>query len=399
MSIIDELEALTRQGTAILAELKGRNPYDVADAFQLTRREVKSWFKLADVYFGPTRSTKLQRRGQEIATNARHSVSHLKMIERHIGRLAEKPQSATCWELRIKLLEMPGSTEEVSLAAAALADATSNPPAPEPAVRFSRPTKGMQTAHLPLDERLISNLEKTLEEIRLAQAPDLARALGLGAAAQAHFSGGPHTAAAGGDVAAADADGATEASTGMARGGAGLITPRFSTLVVVGLDDFVRILAGEGDEVRLGLSDGTTMSGADYLNARLDGLVDDQVFSGLFHPSEGPVNLYETRFASRKQRLLAMAENLVCPWPDCNVPADRCEVHHIVAHNRGGHTTPSNLSMLCRYHNGTNDDDPKARPRRGRLDRHSGRVRYTSPGGRIIDNDHQVSTLGAMSLV
>src|SRR5699024_3655437 len=148
-----------------------------------------------------------------------------------------------------------------------------------------------------------------------------------------------------------------------------------------------------GDDITVGLSDGTTMTGAELINAALAGALGDKVYAGLFHPTAGPVNLYEARFASWKQRTLAMAENLVCPWPDCNVPADRCQVHHIDAHKNGGHTKPSNLTMICSYHNGVNDDDPHRRstkPKRGRIRRHRGKVRLITPGGRPVDNTHDL---------
>uniref|UniRef100_UPI00242F2132 HNH endonuclease signature motif containing protein n=1 Tax=Corynebacterium stationis TaxID=1705 RepID=UPI00242F2132 len=128
--------------------------------------------------------------------------------------------------------------------------------------------------------------------------------------------------------------------------------------------------------------------------------------------------LYEARFASDKLRTLAMAENLVCPWPDCNVPADKCQVHHIDAHKHGGHTKPSNLTMLCKYHNGVNDDGDPAnpgsqkrknkrgkgkpspgKPKRGRMRRHRGKVRLHTPGGKLVGNTHHVSSMGAMDLI
>src|SRR5699024_12829493 len=93
-----------------------------------------------------------------------------------------------------------------------------------------------------------------------------------------------------------------------------------------------KIFSGEGDDVNVGASDGTTMTGAEIANAAMEGALGEKLYVGLFHPTAGPVNLYEARFASDKLRTLAMTENLVCPWPDCNVPADRCQVHHIDAH-------------------------------------------------------------------
>jgi len=68
------------------------------------------------------------------------------------------------------------------------------------------------------------------------------------------------------------------------------------------------------------------MTGAELVNAAMEGALGDKLDVGLVHPAEGPVNLYETRFASDKLRTLARAEGLVCPWPGCNVPADRCQL-------------------------------------------------------------------------
>src|SRR5699024_6327080 len=98
--------------------------------------------------------------------------------------------------------------------------------------------------------------------------------------------------------------------------GSGLIRPEYRTVIAIGLDDFAKVNAGSGDDITVGLSDGTTMTGAELINAALAGALGDKVYAGLFLPTAGPVNLYEARFASWKQRTLAMAENLVCPGLD-----------------------------------------------------------------------------------
>ena len=190
--------------------------------------------------------------------------------------------------------------------------------------------------------------------------------------------------------------------------GTGLIKPEYRTVIAIGLDDYAKVSCGRGEDVVVALSDGTTMTGAEFINAAMEGALGDKLYVGLFHPTAGPVNLYEARFASDKLRTLAMSENLVCPWPDCNVPADRCQVHHIDAHKNGGHTKPSNLTMLCKYHNGANDDGPatpgrkkpgRRKPSRGRMRRHRGKVRLHTPGGKLVGNTHHVSSMGAMDLI
>ena len=93
--------------------------------------------------------------------------------------------------------------------------------------------------------------------------------------------------------------------------GGGLLRPEYRSVIAIGLDDFAKISAGSGDEVIVGLSDGTTMTGAELVNAAIAGALGGNIYAGLFHPTAGPVNLYEARFASFKQRIMATAENLV----------------------------------------------------------------------------------------
>lgn len=117
----------------------------------------------------------------------------------------------------------------------------------------------------------------------------------------------------------------------------------------------------------------------------------------LFHPQEGAVNLYDTqRFANRKQRDLARATLPTCPVPECRHAADNCQVHHIRAWSKGGHTNMDNLAMLCRYHNRTNDDDP-AKSHRGRVENILGTPTWRSPRGHLVANT--VHPYGAMTLL
>lgn len=180
--------------------------------------------------------------------------------------------------------------------------------------------------------------------------------------------------------------------------------PALRTMVIVGVEDYVKILAGEGDEVTLALTDGTTMSGAEYLQRLLkarsggDGRESDVQFA-LFHPTRGGVNTYTARFANTKQRDLALAEHPVCAWPGCHVPGYLCQIHHLQAHKHGGSTEPANLAPLCAYHNGCNNDDPHAPPRRGRMLRHDGGVVRRNQRGDFEENTHPASRLGAVRII
>src|SRR5699024_11637601 len=44
------------------------------------------------------------------------------------------------------------------------------------------------------------------------------------------------------------------------------------------------------------------MTGAELVNAAMEGALGDKLYVGLFHPAESQVNLYETCFASNKLR-------------------------------------------------------------------------------------------------
>ena len=164
-------------------------------------------------------------------------------------------------------------------------------------------------------------------------------------------------------------------------------------LILIPLEDHITIVGGDGDDTILGLTDGTTITGAEYLAQNYG----EQLEVALFHPQEGAVNLYDTqRFANRKQRDLARATIPTCPVPECRHAADNCQVHHIRAWSKGGHTNMDNLAMLCRYHNRTNDDDP-AKSHRGRVENILGTPTWRSPRGHLVANT--VHPYGAMTLL
>jgi hypothetical protein len=97
-----------------------------------------------------------------------------------------------------------------------------------------------------------------------------------------------------------------------------------------------------------------------------------------------------SRFASPPQRLAAIIENLACTWPECDIPASKCQIHHIKAHKHGGQTTGVNLVPLCKKHNGMNDDNPGQRTN-GRIERdpQTGRPGLQlAPGAPLMFNNH-----------
>ena len=362
-------------GVTILRDVYECSPYDLAGDL-MPLNTARKYTRLADVLFGPADSPKVQRDSVALAEARQLSLEYLEMVNKHARKLKKR---GAAWRLRAELIAFKGTFEEVEAYAKKRVMEEGGDKPKQRGVRLGRVVDGLRTISITDTQRRITDLEKTLD------------------AAVENDNDRPRSEA------------LLEPFWDLVEGnGTGLIKPEYRTVIAIGLEDYAKVSCGKGDEVIVALSDGTTMTGAEFINAAMEGALGDKLYVGLFHPTAGPVNLYEARFASDKLRTLAMAENLVCPWPDCNVPADRCQVHHIDAHKHGGHTKPSNLTMLCKYHNGVNDDDgPRkkrkrpspGKPKRGRMRRHRGKVRLHTPGGKLVGNTHHVSSMGAMNLI
>ena len=362
-------------GITILRDVYECSPHDLAGDL-MPLNTARKYTRLADVLFGPADSPKVQRDSVALAEARQLSLEYLEMVNKHAKKLNTR---GAAWKLRAELIAYEGTFEEVEAYAKKRVTEEGGDTKKKPGVRLGRVIDGLRTISITDTQRRITDLEKTLD------------------AGIKHDEDQPRSEA------------LLEPFWDLVEGtGTGIIKPEYRTVIAIGLEDYAKVSCGKGEDVVVALSDGTTMTGAEFINAAMEGALGDKLYVGLFHPTAGPVNLYEARFASDKLRTLAMAENLVCPWPDCNVPADRCQVHHIDAHKHGGHTKPSNLTMLCKYHNGVNDDDgPRkkrkrpspGKPKHGRMRRHRGKVRLQTPGGKLVGNTHHVSSMGAMNLI
>ena len=361
---------LTSHGIGFLRLFDELSPHDLSDE-GIEVSLAKNYARLATELFSPCDSPRVQHDAIALAEEKKLSANHLLMVNKHARKLKAR---GAAWKLRAELIALEGSLEEVEAYAKKRVTEEGCDTKKKPGVRLGRVIDGLRTISITDTQRRITDLEKTLD------------------AGIKHDEDQPRSEA------------LLEPFWDLVEGtGTGLIKPEYRTVIAIGLEDYAKVSCGKGEDVVVALSDGTTMTGAEFINAAMEGALGDKLYVGLFHPTAGPVNLYEARFASDKLRTLAMAENLVCPWPDCNVPADRCQVHHIDAHKHGGHTKPSNLTMLCKYHNGVNDDDgprkKRKRPSRGRMRRHRGKVRLHTPGGKLVGNTHHVSSMGAMDLI
>ena len=154
--------------------------------------------------------------------------------------------------------------------------------------------------------------------------------------------------------------------------------PAVHAQVVVTLNELDRIINGDGDEIELQLTNGARMTGAEFLTHKFASIG----YATIVHPIEGPINSYDLqRHANWKQRLTLCAETQTCARPGCNKPADYCQVHHIIPWQAGGLTNIKNLTFLCAYHNGINDDDPSKPTGRGYVFRMPGGIGYIPPWG------------------
>ena len=367
------LERFYTSGISILRDVYDCSPHDLVSSV-MSLKTARKYTHLATVLFGPADSPKMQRDAVALAEERELSIEYLEMVNKHAKKLRTR---GAAWRLRAELIAYEGTLDEVDAFGKQRVSEEGGDKQKQRGVRVGRVMDGLRTISITDTQRRITDLEKTLD------------------AAVENDNDRPRSEA------------LLEPFWDLIEGtGTGLIRPEYRTVIAIGLEDFAKVSCGRGNDVIVALSDGTTMTGAEFINAAMEGSLGDKLYVGLFHPTAGPVNLYEARFASDKLRTLAMAENLVCPWPGCNVPADRCQVHHIDAHKNGGHTRPSNLTMLCEYHNGVNDDEPdtpgrktRKRPSRGRMRRHRGKVRLHTPGGKLVSNTHDLSSMGAMDLI
>lgn len=284
--------------------------------------------RLHSIYFGPTAFTAKQRE----AAQTTHSLTVLRQIEGYVGRLRTQKDA---WDLRVLLCNTPAG--DVRRVARERLKAVRGA-GPEAGVRVTRRAEGNHT------------LTITDSSLRIADM------LGV--------------------LKATDSEDLLKAARSVFGGSGAASVPTVHTNVIVRLDELDRIVDGDGEEIRLQLTNGATMTGGELVRRRLSELG----YITLIHPLVGPVNAYRaTRFASAKQRLMLSAEHPVCAWPDCNQPADEAQFHHLKRWEDGGLTNVRDMVPLCAYHNAVNDDDPLKPTGRGRMARIDGRVAWLPP--------------------
>ena len=293
---------------------------------------------LHQVYFGPTRFSGKQRKARHAALAQKHSLGTLTLIETYTSKVKK---TLDAWNLRAKLAATPAHRIP-TVATARLKELRAKRTA-KPGVRITYREQGPNTLSITDDATTIANMRAVLES---TNNTDL-----LQAANDVFFKEG----------------------TGS--------TPAVRTQVIVTLNELDQIINGDGDEIQLNLTNGGRMTGAEFLTHKFAEIG----YATLVHPLDGPINTWRlSRGANLNQRLSLHAEFHTCSRPGCNKPADYCQVHHLIPWQAGGFTNIKNLTFLCAYHNGINDDDPSRPTGRGYMYRLNTGVSFIPPWGAPI---------------
>lgn len=378
MNIIDALAALEGQGMALLAAIAdGKLTRNRLIDLGYSTSTAGKWVKLSATYYGPTRYRRQQRTAVDAATTGRMSIEAVAAVEKNARKLLD----GDVWELRTTLCQLTGTVDEIDKAAAAhVRELNRAVPDADGKVHAQRSLKGgkntdargLRHISVGLPERTMADvlgmLRKTADKLRRGDSR-LSYEQAMADSLLSHLRTGGNTAS----------------ST---------ITP----LVVIGLGDWAKLQRHEGSESIFGLTDGTTMTGAQLVKATMS----EHHLVGIWDPVDGPVNLYRSqRHASTKQRQLLAADTLLCPVQDCTTSAEESQVHHLKAWKNGGNTDLENMCIACRVHNARNDDDPNAPPRNGHLGRDpiTNRIVFYPPDGRKpVTNRHPLRDLSARAM-
>ncbi|MGP5242185.1 HNH endonuclease signature motif containing protein [Corynebacterium flavescens] len=329
---LQEYFAQLSRGVDLVAECSGLSAPDL-EKMGASAQDAAELIGLHTIYFGPTPYTGKQRLALDAARRNGHCLSTLRLIESFTRRA--KVQLGA-WNLRVELCSTPG--EQVTAVA-------------RRRLREMRvPRKYCERALLRQHPNGLATLTVTGNGLDMADAFRTIDQQHPGKSFIARMLG--------------KADGAPAERT------------RVTTMAVLQLEDYGKLVRRERDDVMIRTTSGAVITGAQLVERACanEGLIT------VISRAQGPVDLYRfQRFASAKQRTMLAAEHPTCAWPGCTTPAERGQFHHLTPWSHGGETNVANLVTLCSYHNGVNEDDPNAPPRRGRLTRQGGTIVWQPP--------------------
>lgn len=333
---------------------------------------------LSEVYFGDTAFTRRQREAVAGARLVRHSLPALLVIEKYASRARSQRDA---WALRHELCHTDADVRALARLAARKLRELNPPLPPREGVRLTRRRTGPWTLSLTGNSADVADIHAAIrtETIAAAEAKLQEELASLSTPQDTAPADNPQTQ----PQPAAPSTPVEPTFAAAARlvlGQSSAAQTVIRTNVIIKLNELVQIAEGDGDDIELRMTNGARITGAQLVGRALE----DHGFVTLVHPVKGPVNLYRTkRLATWKQRMMAWAESPVCPWYECNCPAEEAQVHHIVPWSQGGETNSKNLVVACPYHNGVNDDEYRedgiGKPKRGKLARIDGRIAWLPP--------------------
>lgn len=365
MDAFEAFAAQWRGGMAVIEAAHGRSVIDLCRS-GIDRTLAKQIEKLGKVYCGPTHSTRKQANARKAGRDNAHTINTLLEIERLVGKLDDDKHA---WPMRLALVREPADIRGLRARAdELLAEYNAS----------AKPNPEMKLGHKAVPD-------STLTDVSVRGPAHLAKAALDRAHALADETG------------VDPAEAFLQLAASDSAGGGPVLDPA----IIIPLNEEVAGWEEKGlDEVRLAMTNGTTMTGADFVRAHLSA----QGYALLVDPITGEdLELYrlsdEGRFATVKQRLRQRLKTPVCAWPGCGRPADESQMHHITAFKHGGKSEMKNFTCLCEFHNGRNDDD-RDQPRYGHIDKIDG-LDYWMPafGGKPVLNNHPAAKGGAIRLL
>ncbi|MGX1739802.1 HNH endonuclease signature motif containing protein [Corynebacterium flavescens] len=327
---LQEYFAQLGRGVDLVAECSGLSAPDL-EKMGASAQDAAELISLHAIYFGTTPYTGKQRLAVDAARRSKHTLTTLRRIESFTRRITGKLDA---WNLRVELCTTPPE-QVAAVARRRLREMRAPRKYCERAMLRQHPN-GLATLTVTANGLDMADAFRTIDQQRPGES-FIARMLGkAGPAART----------------------------------------RVTTMAVLRLEDYGTILRGEGEDVMVRTTSGAVVTGAQLVERACA----DEGLVTIISRAQGPVDLYRfERFASLKQRTMLAAEHPTCAWPGCNTPAERGQFHHLTPWKHGGQTNVANLVTLCNYHNGVNDDDPNAPPRRGRLAREGGTIVWQPP--------------------
>ena len=358
MTALTDCAVLLSQAMVIAGEAFGmskkalvREGYDKTTAHTI--------HKLAGIYFGRCGAPRKQERSREKATDAGCSFASLQAIERFVAKLPKKH----AWTIREALVPYGRDITAINAEGARLL---------QEFTRAENPDRRLTYRAIP--NSTFATLTLTAESSRVKQIFDRAQATDTKCPADGLIK-----------LALAANDGE--------------LPPVATACLIMGFDlPFDEVEPGK---FVFSLTNGATMTVQEAVEAKLA----EKLIVCAVNPL-GPENLglFEVtfpgdgRFANPMERFYQGLRNPVCAWPGCSHPADLSQIHHIKAFKHGGTTTTDNLMVLCKYHNGINDDDLD-KPKHGHMVRVNG-LEYWKPafGGPLQLNMNPCAQGGAIRL-